>query len=62
MYFVLIKEEQVKPSLACKTGLSGFTNVASDLTGPAGVNVAQENGGPRQSVVINMNCMTLCAF
>lgn len=45
----------MKLNLACKTVLSGFTNVASDLTAPGGVDVAQENGRSWQSVVINMN-------
>ena len=52
----------MKLSLACKTVLFGFTNVASDLIAPGGVKVAQENGGSRQSVGINMNGMILCAL
>lgn len=48
-------------SLACKTGLPGCTEVASDLlAAPGGDDVVQEDGGWRQSGVMNMIYMILC--
>lgn len=50
VYFIQVQEWQQKPKVwSCKTGQPGCAEVTSDLwAAPGGVNIVQEEGGPRQ--------------